>query len=111
MEISHRLDDDICILEPVGNILWGESKTFSKYLESILETESTKGLVINLKQVDSIDSGGIGAILSIHKQFTTLGYPFVLCHLSKHVSEVFHFTKVINLFTIYSTEDDALASL
>ena len=104
-------DNNICILKPDGDILWDEAPNLSKYFESVLETESVKGLIINLKQVSAIDSGGIGAILSIQKHLTGLGHPCVLCHLSNRVREIFHFTKLLDLVTVHSTVEDALASL
>ena len=111
MKISHTLDDNICILELDGDILWAEAPNLPKYLDTVLETESVKGLVINLKQVSAIDSGGIGAILSIQKHFAGLKYPCVLCHLSTRVRDIFHFTKLQDLFRVHSTVEDALASL
>ena len=110
MNISHKFDNHICILEPVGDIFRSESQKFLEYLESLLASTSVQGMVINMKQVDAIDSAGIGAILSIRKKLLTQEVRCVLCNLTQRVQEVFHFTKLLDLITVYSTVDEASGS-
>ena len=110
MNISHKFDENICILEPVGNIILAESREFLEYLESLLATSAVQGMVINMKQVDVIDSSGIGAILSIRKTLLAQGMQCVLCNISQRVHEVFFFTKLLDHISIYSTVDEAVGS-
>ena len=110
MNISHKFDNHICILEPVGDIFRVESQKFLEYLESLLASTSVQGMVINMKQVDAIDSAGIGAILSIRKKLITQEVRCVVCNLARRVQEVFHFTKLLDLIRVYSTVDEALDS-
>ena len=110
MNISHRFNNNICIVEPIGNIFLAESPEFLKYMESVLASTSVQGMVIDLKQVETIDSTGIGAILSIRKQLATLEAQCVLCTLQPRVYEVFVFTKLLDCVTAYDTVDEALGS-
>lgn len=110
MNISHKFDNHICILEPVGDIFRVESQEFLKYVESLLASISVQSMVVNMQQVDAIDSAGIGAILSLRKKLITQEVRCVLCNLTRRVQEVFHFTKLLDLIPVYSTVDEALDS-
>ena len=110
MNISHKFDNHICVLEPVGQIFRVESQEFLEYLESLLASTSVPGMVLNMEQVDAIDSAGIGAILSIRKKLLAQGVRCVLCNLTQRVQEVFHFTRLLSIITVYGTVGEALGS-
>jgi len=109
MNISHKYENDICVVEPGGNICFSESNKFLEYVESLLTSSEVQGVVINMKRVDAIDSSGIGAILSIQKSLVGQKKKCVLCHLSERVREVFFFTKLLDQIAICDTVDDGVS--
>ena len=110
MNISHNLDGNLCVLQPVGEIFKAESVTLKQYVESLLESTSVSGMVIDMQKVDAIDSAGIGVILSLRKQLSEKDTQCVLCSLTERVLQVFHFTKLLDVITVYSTLEEALSS-
>ncbi len=73
------------------------------------ETDAATGrVVLNLIEVDFIDSSGLGAIVAAMKQ---LGkeHQLDLSGLNENVDKVFRLTRMDTVFQIHNTVDDALA--
>ena len=111
MNISHKYDNNICIVEPAGSIWLSESDKFLEYVESLLASSEVQGMVIDMKRVDAIDSSGIGVILTIQKLLAGREKKCVLCHLSERVHEVFFFTKLLDQITICGTVDEGVSGV
>ena len=66
-------------------------------------------IVLDLSQVDFIDSSGLGAILSILKRMET-GKEFVICGLTEQVASMFKLTRMDRVFTIRKSPEEAIAA-
>lgn len=66
-------------------------------------------LIINLSDVDLIDSSGLGVLISALKAIGTRG-EIKLCELMKNVKSVFEVTRLNKVFAIYDSEKEALDS-
>ncbi len=74
-----------------------------------IETEGQDGrVVLNLSQVDFIDSSGLGAIVAAMKQLGQDRRLELSC-LSTNVDKVFRLTRMDTVFNIHDTLADALA--
>jgi anti-sigma B factor antagonist len=67
-------------------------------------------LVIDLSQVNFIDSSGLGALLSGFKSANLRSGSLVLAGLQSRVQSMFELTRLHRVFDIYSSVDDALAN-
>ena len=66
-----------------------------------------KRLLLNLQAVDSIDSSGVGWLLTCHRRFRTAGGTLVLHSLSPFVRDVL---KILNMQLVLNlAENDAEA--
>ncbi|GAA6181297.1 STAS domain-containing protein [Shimia sp. NS0008-38b] len=73
------------------------------------ETESALGrVVLNLSEVDFIDSSGLGAIVAAMKQLGGTK-PLELAGLNENVDKVFRLTRMDTVFRIHNSLDDAVA--
>lgn len=73
------------------------------------QTENSAGRVIlNLAQVDFIDSSGLGAIVAAMK-YLGKDRPLDLSGLNENVDRVFRLTRMDTIFNIHDTLGDALA--
>ncbi|MFC1554952.1 STAS domain-containing protein [candidate division KSB1 bacterium] len=70
-------------------------------------TGGAKNLVINVKNVESIDSSGLGAITFGNRQMEESGGKISLCCLSDKVSTLFKIAKLDRVFDIFDSEEDA----
>lgn len=66
-------------------------------------------VVLDLTQVDFIDSSGLGAIVSAMKQLPS-ACRMDLAGLSPTVSKVFRLTRMDTVFHLYDTLNDAIAA-
>ncbi|MGR3501915.1 STAS domain-containing protein [Pseudaestuariivita sp.] len=74
------------------------------------ETEGGSGRVIlDLSQVDFIDSSGLGAIVAAMKQMSNRRR-LELAGLTETVAKVFRLTRMDTIFVVHPTVEDALAT-
>lgn len=66
-----------------------------------------KKLIINLAQVDFINSSGLGTLVSILKEVRVAKGRLVLSNLATYVEEIFEITQLSHIFEIFASEADA----
>lgn len=72
--------------------------------------ESHKQIVLDLSQVQFIDSTGCGAMIAAVKQLRAQDGDLKLCCITKPVKALFRLIGLKTLFGIYSTREEALES-
>ena len=75
-----------------------------------LTTDGPARVVLNLEQVDFVDSSGLGAIVASMKQLAT-GQVLELAALRGPVDKVFRLTRMDTVFTIHDSVDDVFEGL
>lgn len=100
---------DITIVDLSGRITLGDG---SVVLREIL-TELTQGghlkIILNLEDVDYIDSSGIGELVSAYTTSQSGNGELKLLNLTRRVHDLLQITKLYTVFDIYSDERSALA--
>lgn len=73
------------------------------------QTEGVPEIILNLEQVQFVDSSGLGAIVAAMK---AMGTPraMALAGLTPPVEKVFRLTRMDSVFPMYASLDDALSS-
>ncbi len=69
-----------------------------------------KRLLLNLADVNYIDSTGLGELVSGYRLVKSQSGEMKLMNLSKRVSDLLQITKLYTIFDIYNDESQALAS-
>lgn len=103
---SERKSEGIYTVTPFGSIDTDNAREFESKLNPLLST-NTKGIVIDLKNVDYISSIGLGVIFSIKKKLKTQSAPLVLCNPKPQIKKVFEVVKALPLDTIFSSVQEA----
>lgn len=72
------------------------------------ETEGVPSVILNLEQVEFVDSSGLGAIVAAMK---LMGNPraMALAGLTPTVEKVFRLTRMDSVFPLFTSLDEALA--
>ncbi|HTZ59342.1 MAG TPA: STAS domain-containing protein [Acidobacteriaceae bacterium] len=73
-------------------------------------TNGPANVVLDLGQVEFIDSTGLGAILSVLKRMPK-GSELLVCKLNEPVSNMFMLTRMDRVFTICKTVNEAVTTL
>ena len=81
-----------------------------KFKDQMRETTSSGAahVILDMTQVEFVDSSGLGAIVAAMKQLGNTAR-LDLSGLSPNVDKVFRLTRMDSVFTIYKTLDDARA--
>lgn len=110
MKLSAREQNGILILEPKGKIMGGPDASLlhDKLYEYIEKNQ--KKVIIDLSQVDWMNSTGLGILIS---GFTTLRNNdgvFKLASVTEKIQSLLIITKLDSVFEAYDSVDEAVAS-
>ena len=86
----------------------GNEKHFRKEVISSLEPGAN--VVLDLNEVDFIDSSGLGAILSCYRHLQTASGDLKLCRAKKAVRSLIELLRMHRIFDIYDTSEEAMES-
>ncbi|MCZ6506744.1 MAG: STAS domain-containing protein [Acidobacteria bacterium] len=78
-------------------------------VQEALDAGATK-ILINLKDVSTADSSGIGEMVAAYTTVTNRGGGLKLCELPNKVTDVLQITQLITVFDVFDSEDEAIAS-
>ena len=67
-------------------------------------------IVLDLGKMTHIDSGGVGTLVAAYVSARKAGANLKLANLSDHTKEVLQVTKVVRLFEIFGSTEDAILS-
>jgi anti-sigma B factor antagonist len=102
--------DEITIVDLSGRISLGEgSALLRKTVRDLLENGQTK-ILLNLGDVNYIDSSGIGELVSGFTAVRSRNGELKLLNLTKKVHDLLQITKLFTVFDVYSDEATAVRS-
>jgi anti-sigma B factor antagonist len=110
MKIETRTVGDIKILDCSGKITLGEgTMTVRNTVRDVLK-KGGKKIVLNLADVNYIDSSGIGELVSTYTTVTNQGGQLKLLNLTKKIQELLAITKLLTVFQVFDNEQAAMGS-
>jgi anti-sigma B factor antagonist len=105
-----RTIGDIRILDFSGKITLGEgTMTVRNTVLDVLK-DGGKKIILNLADVNYIDSSGIGELVRTYITVSSGGGQLKLLSLTKKIQELLQITKLLTVFQVYDSESAALAS-
>jgi anti-sigma B factor antagonist len=110
MQIAERQSGSVAVLDLSGKITLGEDGTLLKdKLHSLLH-QGKKNILLNLGQVQYVDSAGLGALVSAYTTVTREGGSLKLVNVTKKLQDLLSITKLLTVFDTYDSEDEAVRS-
>jgi anti-sigma B factor antagonist len=110
MKIDTRTVGDVHVLDCNGKITLGEGTMAIRNTVREVLKNGGKKIVLNLSEVNYIDSSGIGELVSTFTTVTNQGGQLKLLNLTKKIHELLQITKLLTVFSVYLSEQDAIAS-
>jgi anti-sigma B factor antagonist len=111
MTLTPRRLDDVVILDLSGRITIGEGTLMLRdQIHKLLDAGETKFL-LNLADVDYIDSSGLGELVSSFTTVRNKGGQLKLLNLTRRVRDLLQITKLLTVFEAFDNETEALKSL
>jgi anti-sigma B factor antagonist len=110
MKIDSRTIGDVKVLDCSGKITLGEgTSAVRKTIGDILKNGGKK-IILNLADVNYIDSSGIGELVNTYTTVANHGGQLKLLCLTKKTHELLAITKLLTVFQVYDTEPATVAS-
>ncbi len=105
-----ELNGKIAIIEIKGSLVGDEdTDKFRSAVQDFIE-QGNKSLVINLGKVNYMNSSGIGAIISAYTSYKKVTGEIKLAGISNNVQNLLVVTKLIDVFDVHETVDEAIDS-
>jgi len=109
VQISARRNNKTTIFDLSGDIDFANSpEVRQSVLREIQEIRPSR-VVVNLTEVRYIDSSGVASLVEGLKASRDFGSRFILFGLSTAVREVLQLSRLLKVFEVYDSEDEALA--
>jgi anti-sigma B factor antagonist len=109
-ESSTRQVEGVSIVDLRGRIDFGDGSTRLREILGDLMTRGKTKVLLNMKDVDFVDSSGIGEMVRGHVQLAKIGGQLKLVNLSKHVNMLLQVTRLNKVFEIFGNELDGIKS-
>jgi len=110
MKIDARTVGDVHILDCSGKITLGEGTMAVRNTVREILKSGGKKIVLNLHDVNYIDSSGIGELVSCYTTVTNQGGQLKLLNLTSKIRELLQITKLLTVFHVFTDEKSAVAS-
>ena len=95
---------------PHGSIDSETHHGFREETEPFL-VKSTKGIIMDFKDVDYISSAGLGVLFSMQKYLKSNGAKLIFCHLKPQIQKLFEIMKTLPLEHVFKSIEEADAYL
>ena len=106
MDISTKIDGDIAVINLHGRLDLSSAKDLKEASQKIISQDNCK-LILNMENVDFINSSGLGALVSILKEVRCNKGALKISNLASYVREIFDITQLSNIFDICEDESHA----
>ena len=110
MELTTREDGRVTILTVKGDLVIGEAEsTFKKTVTRLIE-EGRVNLLVDMRQVNFLDSSGLGALVRAMTNSQKEGGQTKLLGAGPQVKRLLEMTKLDSVFENYSDMESAVSS-
>jgi anti-sigma B factor antagonist len=110
MKIDKRQQGDVTILEPKGKITIGLGDVALRDAVRGALEGGEQNILIDLQGVTTMDSSGVGELVSAYTTVTNRGGKLKLVNLPPKVADILQITQLITVFETYDSLDEAVAS-
>ncbi len=109
MEFTHEVVDDVIVIHVNGsNLDASRSYEFKDEIKALVESKKIFRLIIDLKDVQFIDSSGLGCLIAALRLSHSGNGDVRLAGMCKQVQSVFELVSLNKLFQSYGTVDEAM---
>ena len=110
LNVKERQAGDVTVLDMDGRITIGEGSVALRTVIRRLIEEGKKKVLLNMSGVGYIDSSGIGEIVSSYTAVNKEHGQLKLLNLTQKLQDLLAITKLLTVFDVYESEDEALNS-
>ncbi|MBI4889870.1 MAG: STAS domain-containing protein [Acidobacteria bacterium] len=106
--IERREKGGVTILAPQGRLVLGEPVQALRLAFEDLSKEGKVRIVLDMREVDYIDSSALGCLVMAHTRVEQAGGALPIFGLQRRTVELLVITKLSTVFRLAETESDAI---
>ena len=107
MKVTYETVKDTLIVKIVGELDQHSAQFLRKELDKLILL-GAKNLLLNLEELDFMDSSGIGVIIGRYKNVLTLGGVTAILNPKSQVEKIIRLSAIDKIIPIYFDLDEAL---
>ncbi|HOO55655.1 MAG TPA: STAS domain-containing protein [bacterium] len=111
VKMEVKREEDYILFSVTGEIDLYNAKQLKDKVNTTTENAKTQNLILNLLEVDYIDSTGLGILIGIKRRTSENNGKMVLVLVSERISKLFEITGLSNIFVIKSSIQEAVEEL
>jgi anti-sigma B factor antagonist len=109
LKLSQRNVNGVTVVDCSGRIIFGdEAALLRETIKAMLP--QTRKIVLNMKNVSYIDSGGLGTMVGLFSSAQAGGAEIKLAQLTQRSLQLLQVTKLLTVFDVKDTEEHAIES-
>ena len=108
--ISTEMGGDIVIVDMVGSLVASNVEEFRSQVSRLIGKKYCY-ILLEMSNVDFMDSSGLGSCMAAHKQLSEKSGMVVFAKPSEQVKKIFRITKAEQRLNIVPTKNDGIKSL
>jgi len=108
LHIDLQVRDQVLCIRLVGELDHHSADTLRTQVADTLDNHLIKHILLNLGELEFMDSSGLGVILGRYKEITSIGGQVVVCSISPPVKRLFDMS---GMFKIIRLEDNEVTAL
>jgi anti-sigma B factor antagonist len=101
---------EIAVVDFSGKITLGEGSSLVRQMVQDLVRNGQGKILLNLGDVDYIDSAGIGELVNAYTRVRDAGGELKLVNLTRRVHDILQIARLFTVFDVQSSEPSALSS-
>jgi anti-sigma B factor antagonist len=110
MQTATRQVGAVTVVDIMGRITLGEGNVILREIIRDLADNGKKAVVLNLGEVQYMDSSGVGELVKAHTTTRSHGGQLKLANLNKRVHDLLELTRLSTIFDIQKDESSAIKS-
>jgi len=110
LSLTEKQVSGVTVLHLAGRVTLGEESNQLRTKIKTLLGEGKARLVLDLADVSYIDSAGLGTLVAGFTSAQNQGASMKLANLTKRFNEQLHITKLVTVFDVYESVDEAVKS-
>lgn len=108
MVIEQRVLGGVTVLDLKGKLMLGDGDGLLRDKVHSLMFQGLKEIVLNLGGLSYMDSAGLGELIAAHSTAIRNGGHIKIVNLTKRVTDLLAITKVLTVFDVFDSEEEAL---
>jgi anti-sigma B factor antagonist len=101
---------DVAVIDLSGKITLGEGSSMLRRMIRELIDQGRRKILLNLEEVDYIDSAGIGEMVGAYTIVRSANGELKLINLTKRVHDLLQITRLLTVFDVSNDEGAAVRS-